>query len=103
MPKEILIVIVSVLLISGCASTQFSTIGKEEYRLSKMSDACAIGAPSSVLSHLREESVKFCAGRKEVPIEIASSSEMGIPYIRCTSATLTFRCEFNKSNGAKQD
>jgi hypothetical protein len=60
--------------------------------LTKMSDACAIGVPSSVLNHLREEAARFCAGRKEVPIEIESSTEMGIPAIRCTSAILKFRC-----------
>jgi hypothetical protein len=60
--------------------------------LSKTSDACAIGSPSSVLNHLHDESVKFCAGKNEKPTEITSSSEMGIPYIRCTSATLTFKC-----------
>ena len=87
------IVIVSAFVLAGCASAQFSVVGKDEYRLAKMSDACAVGNPSSLLTHLREESVKFCAGRKEVPVEITSSSEMGIPAFRCTSALLTFRCE----------
>lgn len=87
---------VSALLLSGCASAQFSLVGKDEYRLTKMSDACAIGNPSALLNHLREESVKFCAGRKEMPVELTASTEMGIPVVRCTSATLTFRCESNQ-------
>lgn len=80
-------------LLTGCASTQFSQVGKDEYRLTKMSDACAVGSPESVLRFLRDEALRFCAGRKEVPVETEASSEMGIPVIRCTSATLTFRCQ----------
>ena len=78
---------------TACGSTEFSLVGKDEYRLFKMSDACAIGSPASVLAHIRQEAVKFCAGRKEAPVEISATTEMGIPAIRCTSATLTFRCE----------
>lgn len=97
MPRKFLITMSTALLLSGCASTQFLVVGKDEYRLTKMSDACAIGNPSSLLNYLRDEALKFCAGRKEMPVEITSDSEMGIPAIRCTSATLTFRCEPNQN------
>lgn len=80
-------------LLTGCASTQFTVSGKDEYTLTKASDACAIGSPSSVLNHLRSEATRFCATRKEVPVEIEASTEMGIPAIRCTTALLRFRCE----------
>lgn len=93
MYKLSFVAITTILTLSGCASAQFSSVGKDEYMLYKMSDACAIGVPSSVLNHLREEATKFCAGRKELPVEITSSTEMGIPVVRCTSATLRFRCE----------
>lgn len=93
MYKFIFVISTSILTLSGCASAQFSIVGKDEYMLTKMSDACAIGVPNSVLNHLREEATKFCAGRKELPVEITYSTEMGIPAIRCTSATLRFRCE----------
>lgn len=81
-----------VLACAGCASTQFSLVGENEYRLSKASDACAIGSPDSVLAHIRQEAVRFCAGRKEAPVELSAETTMGIPAIRCTSATITFRC-----------
>lgn len=91
--QTIIQILAAAVLLSGCASAEFSTVGKDEYRLTKMSDACAMGTPDSVLEHLRAESVKFCAGRKEVPMEVKSSTEMGIPAWRCTSAELVFRCE----------
>ena len=92
MLNKISLVVGKALLLSGCASAQFAVVGKDEYRLSKMSDACAIGNPTSLLSFLREEALKFCSGRRESPVEITSDTQMGIPAIRCTSATLTFRC-----------
>lgn len=87
------VAIVVALLLTGCASTQFAVVGDNEYKVSKMSDACAAGSPSSALDALRQEALKFCAGRKETPVETSSSSEFGIPAIRCASATLTFRCK----------
>src|SRR5438128_708084 len=80
------------LVTSGCASTKFTVVGKDEYQLSKNSDACAVGSPDSVLRHLRDEAVRFCAGRREVPVETSATTEMGIPAIRCTSAKIIFRC-----------
>lgn len=91
--KTVLMLLLMASILAGCATSQFSVVGKDEYKLTKNSDACAAGIPSSVLNHLRDEATRFCAGRKEVPIEIASDTEMGIPVIRCTSATLRFRCE----------
>ncbi len=88
-------------LLSGCVSTQFTSISENEYAFSKMSDACAAGSPTSLLNHLRGEAIKFCAGRKEIPIEISSSTEMGIPYVRCTSGILRFKCEAPQE-GAKK-
>lgn len=93
MKLKLLLLVFSLVFFGGCASTQFSVVGKDEYRLFKMSDACAVGSPSVLLDYLRGESVKFCAGRKESPVEISSNTEMGIPIVRCTSAELTFRCE----------
>lgn len=78
---------------AGCASTKFSIVGENQYQLARISNGCAAGNPTAVLDQLRDESVKFCAGRKEVPVEIASSTEYGIPVVRCASATLTFSCK----------
>lgn len=79
-------------LITGCAATKFSIVGEDEYRLSKDSSACAAGSPQAVLTELRSEAAKFCAGRKHVPAETGQETEYGIPFLRCASASLTFRC-----------
>lgn len=86
------ILTLTTLILCGCASSNFKAISENEYELSKMSDACSVGSANSVLNHLREESSKFCAGRKEKPVEIRSESVMAIPALRCASATLVFKC-----------
>lgn len=93
------LIVVTCLSLSGCAGSQFRMSGPNEYTLSKMSDACAIGVPGLVLAQLRDEAARFCGGRKEVAAEISSDSEMGIPILRCTSATLTFRCDPYPADG----
>jgi hypothetical protein len=88
-------VLILVFSLTGCVSSQFSVI--EENLYSKNSDACALGVPVRLVEHLRSEAVKFCASRNETVIEEDVESKMGIPAVRCTSATLTFRCDPYKS------
>lgn len=81
-----------IFILGGCASSNFSLVGENEYKLAKNSDACAVGAPGSVLEDLRQEAIRFCAGRKETPVEVKATTEYGIPVFRCASAELVFRC-----------
>jgi len=101
--KSILLGLIVSTLVSGCAGAKFAVIGENEYHLSKLSDACAIGSPSSLLTHLRGEAEKFCAGRNEIPVETESDTTMGIPAIRCTSAELTFSCKPYPTNTNGKD
>ncbi len=94
--KNYLIPIFLITALSACASAEFKTVDKDTYQLSKMSDACAIGSPTSLLNHLKMEAEKFCAGRKESVEVIESSTKMGIPAIRCTSGILKFKCVAQK-------
>lgn len=82
--------------LTGCAS-KFAVIGDNEYSLAKMSSACAAGSGDAVLEDLRQEALKFCAARNERPVELRSSSEYGIPVVRCASAELVFGCSKNNS------
>ena len=65
----------------------------DEYTIQKTSDACAVGIPSQTLDFLRQEAIRFCAGRKELVKEISSETVMGIPILRCTEAKLQFSCQ----------
>lgn len=85
--------LVFVFLLHGCASIKFSANENNEYTMQKSSDACAAGMPSKTLDFLRQEAVKFCAGRKEITEEISTDEVIGIPIIRCAEATLRFRCK----------
>lgn len=83
----------ALLLLTGCASTQFEVVGQDEYQIYRWSDACAAGSPTAVLEGLRAEALRFCAARKEVPVEVAADTQYGIPVVRCADATLRFRCQ----------
>ncbi len=78
---------------AGCASTEFSVVGQDEYQLYRWSDACAAGSPAAVLEGLRAKALRFCAARKEVPVEVAAETQYGIPVVRCADATLRFKCQ----------
>jgi len=93
--KSIFKTIISVIAFSflgGCASVSFYANDKNEYAMHKVSDACAVGMPSITLDFLRQEAIKFCASRKERVEELDSKTTVGIPAIRCTDATLKFKC-----------
>lgn len=79
--------------LSGCATSDFSVVGDNQYRISKNSDACAAGSPEAVLGAVKQEATRFCASRKERPVEIRSDAEYGIPVLRCASAWMVFSCE----------
>jgi hypothetical protein len=80
------------LAMTGCAQMHFQALPDDQFRLTKNSDACVIGSPDAVKGDLWMEAVKLCTLRRESPVEVESSGEYGIPYIRCASASLTFRC-----------
>lgn len=90
--KRIFVVLVC-LASTGCMSTKFHVTGNDEYEVSKVSDACAGGFTSFLLEHLEQEAVKFCAVRKKTVVEVSRQAEVGIPFFRCASASLKFRCE----------
>lgn len=83
----------ALICLSGCASTDFSVVGNDEYRVQKVSDGCSVASSNWALTDLRAKALKFCAGRKETPQETAVETVTAIPFIRCASAALTFRCE----------
>lgn len=93
LPKPRLsVVCLAALLLSACATTEFRDLGGDTYELYRFSDACAAGNPETVLATLRAEAAKFCAARKERPVEVSTETQFGIPVIRCADATLKFRC-----------
>lgn len=90
MHKTILALAIAVLL-AGCAQIKFAPEGDDKFRLTKNSDACAVGSPDAVKHELRNEAAKLCAMRREKPVEVESDGEYGIPWLRCASATAVFR------------
>lgn len=90
--RLIALAVLAALLAAGCATTDFKDLGDDTYELYRFSDACAAGNPETVLATLRAEAAKFCAARKERPVEVSTETQFGIPIIRCADATLKFKC-----------
>ena len=91
--RKTIIALAIAALLTGCAQIKFAPEGDDKFRLTKNSDACAVGSPDTVKQELRNEAAKLCAMRREKPIEIESDGEYGVPWLRCASATAVFRCE----------
>lgn len=80
------------LFATACVPTRFAIRGENTYWLHKLSSACVLGTEAGIHGELWMEAARFCAARKEAPEIISSTFEYGIPYIRCASLEIEFRC-----------
>lgn len=90
------VAIILALLATGCATVKFTSMDDGAFKLTRNSDLCAVGSSDAIRPQLLNEASKLCAMRREVPVEIESGSEYGIPYMRCASAWAIYRCEPKK-------
>ncbi|MEH6519320.1 MAG: hypothetical protein V7742_21800 [Halioglobus sp.] len=90
-----LVVFVPAVLVSiGCTpSRNFSASENDVYSISQSAPLCAAASPSAILEDIRNQATEFCAGRKEVPVEVSHEMTGGITAVRCASATLRFKCD----------
>ncbi|MFT6288853.1 MAG: hypothetical protein ACJA09_003618 [Alcanivorax sp.] len=90
-----LAVLVPAVLVSiGCTpSRNFSASEDDIYSISQSAPLCASVTSSKILEDIRNQAAEFCAGRKEVPVEVSNEMIGGITAVRCASATLRFKCD----------
>ena len=80
------------LLLAGCASTGIVPIGQDTYMLTKKSPACGFASAEGTKADLYLEANAFCAERKKQIQTVEAIARDGVPFVRCASAELHFRC-----------
>lgn len=78
--------------VAGCASTGVFPIGQDTYVLAQRGASCGYGPPAEVAADLYREANAFCAGQKKQLMPVKINYRAGIPFARCASAELQFRC-----------
>jgi hypothetical protein len=90
MKRPILLLIV--LVLTGCASTGVVHTGNNEYMISKTDYGDTWSEGAKVLAKLYVEANEFCAQKIMALERISEESAPGRVFVRNASATLRFRC-----------
>ncbi|RYY02755.1 MAG: hypothetical protein EOO53_10960 [Gammaproteobacteria bacterium] len=89
--KSIIVLSVT-LLLTACSSTGVVPIGNSTYILSKKSAGCGFSSAEGTKSDLYVEANAYCEKQnKEIEAVIVNARD-GVPFVRCASAELQFRC-----------
>ncbi len=86
------LIFMSVLLLTGCASTGAVPIGNNEYMITKTDMGDVWNPGEKVLAKLYIEANAYCAKKNMIIEKISEVCADGQPYVRNASATLRFRC-----------
>ncbi len=86
------IAFVSVLLISGCASTGVVQMDAGVYMISKKSAQVGFGPPIGIRAEVYQEANDFCAGKQAV-VETVNLELTNAGLARSAVATLIFKCK----------
>lgn len=86
------LLLVALVLLSGCGSTGVVPMGQNMYSISKTSAACGFRDAGGVRADIYKEMGAFCE-RKGLASEVVSIEALdGVVGRRCASATVEFRC-----------
>lgn len=85
-------IVASIVLMAGCASTGVVPVGEDTYMLAKTSAACGFRSSSGTKAKLYEEAGAFCRKQGKQVETVDVTGKDGIPFARCASAELHFRC-----------
>jgi hypothetical protein len=80
------------LVTSGCSSTGVVPIDRDTYMVAKTSAACGFRSADGTKAKLYREANKFCAKKNRSIETVEVTGRDGIPFARCASAELRFRC-----------
>lgn len=80
------------LILAGCSSTGIVPIDRDTYMVAKTSPACGFRSADGTKAKLYREANKFCAKKNRQIETVDVTGRNGIPFARCASAELRFRC-----------
>lgn len=80
------------MILAGCSSTGIVPIDRDTYMVAKTSSACGFRSADGTKAKLYREANKFCAKKNRQIQTVDVTGRDGIPFARCASAELRFRC-----------
>ena len=87
-----IIIMLSVILISGCASTKPTKIGANTYYASKTNTKGIFGDVSAVVGALITEGNQLCESMGKEFELVTQSTTQNVPGVRFGGASITFKC-----------
>jgi len=88
--RYIFVVMVATLF-AGC-STGVVQMDKDTYMVSEKAAGCGFATAGGQEADAYEKANEFCAARNMAVETISSEAKGGVPFARCASADLKFRC-----------
>jgi len=85
------VVILSVLLVSGCASTGIVPMDRDTYMVSKRAAQAGFGPPVAAKADIYRQANEFCAAKGQ-KVETINYEGTDSGFGRPASASLQFRC-----------
>ena len=86
------LILCSLLVLSGCASTGIVPMDRGTYMISKQSAAGLFGTPDGVRADIYTEANEFCARTGQAVETVNAEIKAAIPFVRTGSAMLQFKC-----------
>ena len=87
------IVVLSItLVLTGCVSTGVVPIGNNSYMISKKSAGCGFSSAEGTKADLYVEANAYCEKQNKEIETVDAITRDGVPFVRCASAELQFRC-----------
>ena len=87
-----LILILSALFIISCTSTGVVPIGSGTYMISKKAAGCGFSSAEGTKADLYIEANQYCMQNQKQLETVNVVTRDGVPFVRCASAELQFRC-----------
>jgi hypothetical protein len=90
--KRVIAMVVACFVVGACSSGGPVKMGDNLYMLTKKSAGCGFsGGEGSKVALLREAN-EFCAGQGKQIETTSAAAKNGVPFVRCASAEVTFKC-----------
>ncbi len=83
--------LVLTMLVAGC-STGVVQMDKDTYMVSEKAAGCGFATAGGQEADAYKKANKFCAAKNMAVETITADTKSGVPFARCASADLKFRC-----------
>lgn len=85
--------LILVVTLCACSSGGPVRTGPDTYYLTKKSSGCGFTGGEGSKAALLREANAFCAKQGKQMRTLDATAKNGVPFVRCASAELTFKCE----------